>query len=89
MFEKVNLSNRLKMNGCYFQKVLLSGRIWIGFCQETGVPFSTWKCTIGENTPFPYKTALSKVMLRQIEWGVQNEPIRKNRVLIINIYAIT
>ena len=34
-----------------------------------------------ESAIFPYKIALSKPMLRQIEWEVQNGPIRKNEVL--------
>ena len=36
-----------------------------------------------ESTSFSYQTALSEVngMVREIELGIQNEPIRKNGVL--------
>ena len=32
-------------------------------------------------TSFSYKTAISEAMLRQIEWWIQNGPIRMNGVL--------
>ena len=50
--------------------------------QKTGVPFFSWKYLI-ENAPFPNKTVLSEASVRQIEYGVQNEPITKNGVLPI------
>ena len=37
--------------------------------------------TTNESATFPYKTALSKPMLGQIEWGVQNGSIPKNGLL--------
>ena len=39
-----------------------------------------------DNITFPYKTALSEVMLRQIEWGVQNGPITRTRVLPVTTF---
>ena len=34
-----------------------------------------------ESVTYPYKNALSEAMLRQIEWGVQNGPIKMFRCL--------
>ena len=37
-----------------------------------------------ETETFPYKTDLSEAILGQVEWGVQNGPITKNRVLPVS-----
>ena len=37
-----------------------------------------------EHVTYPYKIPSQKPMLRQIEWGVQNEPITKNTVLPVS-----
>ena len=34
-----------------------------------------------ENTPFPFKTALSEANVKTIEWRLQNGPITKSGVL--------
>ena len=39
-----------------------------------------------ENTSLPFKTALSKVNLRQIEWRLQNGPIINSGVLPVPAY---
>ena len=40
-----------------------------------------------ENAIFPYKTAVSKTNVRQIEWGVQYGLISKNRVLLVTTFV--
>ena len=41
-----------------------------------------------ESATFPDKATLSKAMLRQIEWGVQNRPITNNRVMPLTTLLI-
>ena len=47
-----------------------------------GCRFLVQTTKIGK-TPFPFKTALSEVMLRQIEWRLQSGPITKGGVLLV------
>ena len=50
------------------------------FLKKLGYSFLV-QSTANESTTFPSKTAYQKPMLRQIEWVVQNEPIKKNGLL--------
>ena len=49
--------------------------------QKTGVPLFSLKVLRLKTQHFLTKLSCHKPMLRQMEWGIQNESITKNRVL--------
>ena len=63
-----------------FNTLTLKQIFWKTFLKKLEYRFLV-ESTGMEKASFPYKTAISEAMLRQVEWWVQNGPITKNGVL--------